>query len=548
MTEKADLANLGAMPVPGAESQDGIDAPRRGPVYGPSFAVATDHPLASLAALGIRQRGGNAADAAIAASAVNAVVKPYMTQMGGDAFALIWRRNAGDNAVDCLNAGGLAPHNATLDAFPNGIDVTGPRASTVPGLAGAWAELSTTYGTFSLDKLMEPAIRLCEDGFPVSQRLSNAMTMLPGLAGRHGDTLRAVFLKDGRTPYAPGERLRQPELAETLRRIGDLGHEGFYEGETAEAIAGGMSAAGGLIDLEDLKQTVASWHEPLVTTYRGHDVYEQALPSQGIILLEALNIVEQFPLSSWRPTSADAVHVMLEATKLAFADSRRYSADPEVESVPVEQLLSKEHARKRAAEIDMKRDGRPDPAILASNTTEFVVGDEEMAVAFIQSVFSAWGSGFVVPGAGILMNNRLRGFSTNPGDANALRPGKRTVHTLNTFMVFKDGSLVVGGGTPGGDFQVQSNLQTICGVIDWGLDLQTAADTPRWATVGEGGLVLESRFAPSVREELIARGHTVHLTAAWDGTLSRTQVIGEVASGGWAVGSDLRGEGSALGC
>ncbi len=545
MTEKVDLANLGAMPVPGSWSDDGIDAPRRGPVFGATFAVATDHPLATMAALSIRRRGGNAADAAIAASAVNAVVKPYMTQVGGDAFALVWRRN--HEAVNCLNAGGLAPHNATPDAFPNGIDVSGPRASTVPGLVGAWAELSTTYGTFPLDKLMELAIELCEQGFPVSQRLSGAMTMLPGLAGSHGDTLRKVFLKDGRTPYAPGERLRQPELAETLRRIGDEGREGFYEGATAEAIAEGMRASGGLIDLEDLKQPVAIWSDPLVTTYRGHDVYEQALPSQGIILLEALNIVEQFPLADWHPTSADAVHVMLEATKLAFADSRRYSADPEVESVPAEQLLSKEHARKRAAEIDMKRAGRPGPALLPSDTTEFVVGDEEMAVAFIQSVFSAWGSGFVVPGTGVLMNNRLRGFSLNPGDANVLKPGKRTIHTLNTFMVFRDGNLVIGGGTPGGDFQVQSNLQTICGALDWGLDLQTAADTPRWATVGDGELVMESRFSPAVREELAARGHKVNLTAAWDGTLSRTQVIGQVATGGWALGSDLRGEGSALG-
>lgn len=553
MNDKADLANLGAMPVPLTESLPGLDAPRRGPVFGSKYIVAADHHLASQAAIDIMKRGGNAADAAVAAAAVNVVTKPHRTHLGGDAFALVWRRGE-HNTVEALNAGGRAPNAATLDKFPSGIDVTGPRASSVPGLVDAMLELHVSFGTFNFDKLLEPAIQLAEEGFPVSQRLSGAMQMLAagpdarkGLEGPHFDTLRSIFLKNGR-PYEPGETLRQPDLAATLRRLVLDAREGFYEGETAKLIADGMSAAGGLITLDDLSKQTAHWHEPLKTTYRDIEVHEQALPSQGIILLEALNIVENFPLAEWGPLSPDSLHVLIEATKMAFADSHAYAADPEVgETVPVEQLLSKEHGRARAAEIDMKRAGKAGPAMLKTDTTEFVVGDRELGIAFIQSVFSPWGSGFMLPGTGILMNNRLRGFNTDPGHPNALAPGKRTMHTLNTFMAFRDGQMICGGGTPGGDFQVQANLQTLVSIVDWGMDLQTAVDAPRWVTLGEGELVLEGRYSPAIREELASRGHSLHITAAWDPTLAKSQVIANTSDGGWAAASDLRGEGIALG-
>lgn len=544
--QKADLANLGAMPVPWSESLPAYDVPRRGPVFGAKYAVAADHELAALAAIDIFKRGGNAADAVIAAAAVNIVTKPQRTHLGGDTFALIWRR--GQNTIEALNAGGRAPGKATLDLFPNGIDVTGPRASTVPGFVDSLLELHVSYGSFNFDKLLEPAIRYAEEGFPVSMRLRGAMEMLPGLAGAHGDTLRSVFLKKNGAPYEPGETLRQPELAETLRRLVEDGREGFYEGKTAKLIADGMRDAGGLIDTDDLSKQTAHWHDALKTNYRGVDVYEQALPSQGIILLEALNIAENFPLADWGMLNADTVHVLVEATKIAFADARRHIGDPEaVDGVPVEFLLSKEYAKRRAEEIDLRRAGAPGPAVLKTDTTEFVAGDEELGIAFIQSVFSPWGSGFMIPGTGILMNNRLRGFSTEPGHPNALAPGKRTLHTLNTFLAMKDGRMVCGGGTPGGDFQVQANLQTLVSVIDWGMDLQMAIDAPRWVTVGRGELVLESRYPVTIRTELAARGHRVHTTTAWDGTLQRAQVMATTAEGGWMVASDLRGEGVALG-
>jgi len=494
--------------------------------------------------MNIMQRGGNAADAAIAAAMVNVVTKPHRTHLGGDAFFLVWRR--GPNTVDCLNAGGRAPHHATLERFAGGIPTTGPLASTVPGFVDGMQELYVGYATLPLKTLLEPAIKLAEDGFPVSLRFSRATSVLPRQPELANEAFMKAFLKNGREPYEAGETLRQPELAETLHRIADEERDGFYAGKTAELIAKAYRDAGGIIDEEDLERQQAHWHDPLVTTYNGCNVYEQALPSQGIILVEALNIVENFPLREWGLNSPNAVHVMAEATKMAFADSRRYSADPEVEAVPWERMTSKEFARARAAQIDLKRAQDPGPMPISGDTTQFVVGDGDMAITLIQSVFSAWGARFLIPGTGILMNNRLRGFNVDPASPNRLEPGKRTVHTLNTFLAVRDGALVVGGGTPGADFQVQANLQTMTSVVDFDLDLQSAVDAPRWVSTG-GKLAMESRFPQSLIDDLGYRGHEVQVTDAWDGTVSRSQAIASLPEGGWAVASDLRGEGTALG-
>jgi gamma-glutamyltranspeptidase/glutathione hydrolase len=531
--------------VPGTASLAGVEAPPRGPVFGSRLAVATDHPTASLVAMNVLQSGGNAVDAAIAAAAVNVVTKPHRTQLGGDAFALIWHRR--DDTVECLNAGGRASNNATPARFEDGVPSRGPRASTVPGLVDSWIELHRRHGSRPLEELLEPAIELADRGFPISMRLAGAMGMVAsGTAGISDPVARDVFLASGQRAYREGQTFRQTDLAETLRRIGRDGRDGFYAGATGKAITDAMAASGGLLDRTDLAQPTAHWHDPQTTSYAGCTVYEQALPSQGIILLEALNIVEQFPLSEWGPTSPDSVHVMMEATQLAFADIRRYAADPAVESVPAERLCSKEHAEARAAEIDLSRTKRHGPAALPSDTTSFVVADEQTVVSYIQSVYWPWGSGFVIPGTGILMNNRMRGFHTDPNSPNRVAPGKRAVHTLNTFLVLRDGGLVVGGGTPGGDFQVQTNLQTIVGVLDWALDLQSAIDAPRWVSLGDGRVAMEARFPETAAQELEARGHTVERMAAWEGTMARSQVIASTAAGGWAVASDLRGEGIAL--
>lgn len=575
-------ASLGANPglaVAGAEKLRAAQAPPRGPVYGARFAIATDHATASLVGMNVLQRGGSAVDAAIAAAAVNVVVKPYATHLGGDAFVLIWHRSA--DAVECLNAGGRASRRATLDEFADGVPPLGARASTVPGLVDAWTELHKRHGSLPLPDVLQPAIELCERGFPASMHLAAQMAALEtGTADEPDATIRQVFLKDGRQRYRRGETLRQPELAETLAAIAQDGRDGFYGGRVGRVIADAMRAQGGLIDEEDLSELAAHWHEPLAVSYKGCTVYEQALPSQGLILLMALNIVEHFPLGDWGPTSADSVHVMVEAVRLAFADVRRHAADPLLETVPVERLLSKEHAQARAAEIDLSHARARAPALAGGDTTSFVVADEDTAVCFIQSIYHPWGSRFVVPGTGIMMNNRMLGFSTDPRHPNCLAPRKRTVHTLNNFLVTRDGALVVGGGTPGADFQVQTNLQTIVSALDWGFDLHSAINAPRWVVQADGRLAMEGRVSESMSQDLEARGHDVARVAPWDTAMSRSQVVASLplqrsdagarlsgvepdmatsstsrsrsrrfsgsSNGGWAAASDLRGEGAAL--
>ncbi|HEX5140268.1 MAG TPA: gamma-glutamyltransferase family protein [Dehalococcoidia bacterium] len=548
MTEPDVYANIGALGVPDSETIPSIAAPKRGAVHGSRFAVATDQPLASQAAMNVMQRGGNAADAAVAAAMVNVVTKPHRTHLGGDCFFLVWRR--GQDGVDCLNAGGLAPAAADLSRFPSGIPLTGPMASSVPGFVDGLLELHQTYATRSLDVDLEAAIRYAEEGFPVSMRLAGSLTMLPSYTQPWSGELRRVLLKDGTRPYAPGEILRQPDLAETLQRlkedVQEEQREGFYKHQTADMIDRAMRDMGGLIEKSDFEENTAVWGEPLTGSYRGCSLFEQALPTQGMIVLEALNILESFPLADWGVGSADALHVIVEATKIAFADSRRYNADPIIESVPIDVLLSKDYAKQRANDIDLKRAGAPPAGIVKTDTTSFVVADETMAIAFIQSIFAPWGSRVMIPGTGVIMNNRLSGFSTQAGAANVLKPGKRTVHTLNNFMAVRDGELVCGGGTPGGDYQVQNNIQTLVGVIDWGLDLQSVVDMPRWVMVNDH-LAMESRFPASVMDELTARGHKVAAISAWDGNIARSQLVASTPGGGWAVASDLRGEGVALG-
>ena len=527
-----------------------LSTPRRASAYGSRFAVAADHPTVALVAMNVLQDGASAADAVVAASAACVVTTPYRTHLGGDAFALIWRRRT--DTVECLNAGGRAPLRATLDLFPNGMPARGAAAATVPGLVDAWVQLHERHGSKALEHILAPAIELAERGFPVSAHLAGAMRMLEALpAGEANDATRDAFLVDGTRAYSTGETLRQPEVAEALRRIAAGGRDGFYAGPAARAIvdamsADTMSASGGLITEEDLAQPAAHWHEPLAISYAGCTIYEQALPTQGIILLEALNIVEQFPLDGWGLASPEAVHVMVEALKLAFADARASAADPAAVSVDVDRFISKEHAKTLASQIDLERAATYTPAVLPSDTTSFVVADEHTAIAFIQSIYWPWGSGFAVPGAGVLMNNRMLCFDNDPAHPNSLAPGKHAVHTLNNFLAVRDGRLIAGGGTPGGDNQVQVNLQVLVAVLQWNLGLQAAIDVPHFVLRPDGALGLEGRLPDATIQALETRGHQIKRLPAWDTTLARSQLLASGRDGGWAAASDLRGAGVAL--
>ena len=386
------------------------------------------------------------------------------------------------------------------------------------------------------------------EGFPVSKRLSQAMELISGYEGADVAELKRIFLKDGR-PYAPGETLRQPELVALMQGIVDAENqrEGFYDGEVGAKIVAALKQHGGVMDIGRLQRQGRAVRRRAADAYRDCDVYEQALPSQGIILLMALNIVEQFPVADWGVGSADAMHVLVEATKLAFADSRRYCGRPEGgrragRAPAVEGARQAAGGRNRHEAGQALRGRRPaqrhDGARGRRRGLRRCLHPERVLELGQPLRRTGHGHPDEQPPA--------RASAPTPSAANVLAPGKRTVHTLNTFMMLRDGALVVGGGTPGMDFQVQNNLQTVVGVRDWGLDLQSALDMPRWVSLHDGTLALEGRFNAALQADLAPRGHALHVLPAWDSHLARSQVLASTSEGGWAFASDLRGEGIAL--
>lgn len=529
--------------------QDGRAA--RGIVVARGGVAAASQPLAVSAALAILAQGGTCADAAIAASAVLAVVEPYASHLGGDAFVIYY--DAGARATTAFNGSGTAPALACAGAFPDGIPDRGPSAASVPGLVDLWFALHERFGSFPVETLLAPAISYAGEGFPAGYRYSRVFATA---AASPGDpwVARALPVLGGGTPTPrPGERVVQPDLARTMAEVAHGGRAAFYEGPVAERIEAFCKANGGLMGREDLAAHRTEVQEPLRVDYRGFTVHGQPPVSQGVILLEELNLVERFALAEMHPGSADAVHVMVEAKKLAFADRYANLGDPRCVAVPIAELLSKENAARRACRIDMSRAG---PSALAADggrdTTYFCVVDGRgNAISFIQSVFWAFGSGAVVDGTGILLNNRMTGFSMDPASPNALAPGKRPVHTLNAYVVTRGDELAWVGGTPGGNVQVQSNLQVLCNVIDFGMDPQRAVEAPRWQHADEGGatgvLEMEDRFDPGVVAELRRRGHDVRAIGPWSHGSSYQLVWRDRETGSYHAGSDPRCDGHAAG-
>ncbi|MEX2160075.1 MAG: gamma-glutamyltransferase family protein [Dehalococcoidia bacterium] len=510
----------------------------RGPVYGRRGAVAAGQPIATTIGLDVLRAGGNAIDAALAVSAAMAVVQPQSSQLGGDAFVQV---RTADGQTVALNAGGRAPMAATPDQYPDGVPLSGARAVAVPGLVDTWCALQERFATRPLAELLAPAVSLARDGFPTTRSLSLSLRGAEHALGAD-EGCREAFLR-GAAPKA-GATFQQPELARTLEAIGAGGREAFYGGETGARIVATMNRLGGLIAKEDLERNQAVWGESLRTTYRDWTVYEQPLPSQGYMTLEALNIIEGLGLGD-ALTSSRTVHLVAEAIRLAFLDRHACAGDPDFAEMPVERILSKEHAAELRARIDGNAAG-PAVATHGGHTTSFAVADGDgNLVTFIQSVFAPWGARVVVPDTGVLLNNRMTGFSLDPASPNALRPGKRTVHTLNTWILERDGT-VYAGGTPRADFQVQTNVQVIMGLVDWRLNPQWAIDAPKWVLLPRGELGIEPRFPRETLLELAARGHRIVELPAWALTACDHQMVGRAADGALLAASDSRGEGAAL--
>lgn len=535
--------------------------------YSQRGMVGAAHPLISAAGLREFDRGGNAVDAAVCAGLVAAVVMPEMCGLGGDLFAIVHRpaRNGPSETLAVLGSG-IAPRGAGIDLMrEHGDDggrlmpTRGPLSVSVPGMPDAYRALLERFGTRSFADVADPAVGYAADGFPLTRHGAAAIENSADLLRRFPSSV-AVFLPDGRAPRA-GTVLRQPDLGQTLTRLAQHGTDDFYRGQIAQRIADFMAESGGALTVDDFADHTTEIAPPLTTTYRGYQVHTPGIPAQGLILLEALNIAEQADFRQIGVDSATAVHLLVEAKKLAYADRLAEAGDPAFVDTPIGRLLSKEWATSRFAEINPGRaaDEVAIPSYAHGDTTYLCVVDADgMMVSLIQSVSSNFGSGIVAGDTGIVLNNRCgRGFSLDDRHPNRYEPGKKTMSTLHCWMIeAPDGTGLVVGGTPGGDGQPQWNLQTIVGLIDGGLDAQAATELPRWtswpgtdpATLPNPfELRIEDRFGDEVIEELDRRGHRLKRLGPWSAG-GATQVIArDPDTGVLAGGSDPRAEGVALG-
>lgn len=531
---------------------------RRSPVTGRKGMVATSQPLAVAAGLEILQKGGNAADAAVAAAAALNVTEPTSTGLGGDCFALYY--DAKSQKVHALNGSGRAPMALTPEViqkagFRNGIPLFHPHSITVPGAAAGWSDLVTAHGSLTLEQVLSPAIRLAEGGFPVAP--ITAYFWERGVARQLSNAPNGLELTiDGRAPY-PGETFRNPNLAKTMKKLALDGPAGFYQGEIAEAIVNVIQQHGGVMTLKDLANHQSTWEAPISTTYRGYRVWECPPNGQGLSALLAMNILEGFDLHTLDLQSAPRLHLMIEAMRLAFADTRWFVADPETNPAPLEELLSKSYAdeRRKIINLDQATLDQTRGAPTSGSDTVYltVVDGEGNACSFINSNYMGFGTGFVPKGWGFTLQNRGQGFSLESGHPNQLQPGKRPYHTIIPALITHQDTneLFVSYGVMGGFMQPQGHLQVAINLIDHQLDPQQALDQPRFCIgdgTSNGKVSLENGIPIEVMSELAQMGHPIIPTSGHGRAIfGRGQIIlrDRNTQNLWG-GSDPRADGLAM--
>lgn len=514
-------------------------------VYSARAAVATSHPLASLAAIDVLRAGGNAVDAAIAAIAVQCVVEPHQTGVGGDCFALYMP--AGRRTPIGLSGAGRAPAAAVQSWFAARgiaeIALDSPHAVTVPGAVAGWARMSADHGRLPFGDLLEPAIRLAAEGYVVQPCVARDWAAdAPLLTG----AAAAAFLPDGR-PIGEGTVHRQPAMAATLRRIAEHGSAGFYTGPVAEDMVDSLWALGGLHTLDDFAAAEAEYVEPISTRYRGYDVFELPPSGQGLAALMMLNVLDGWDLADPGLAAADRIHILAELGKQAYLHRDRLFADPDFASTPVRDLLSPEWAAFARSRIDMRHAAPPTlwPRVDQRDTVHVAVVDEAgNAVSFINSLFHSFGSRILAPKSGVFLHNRGAQFSLEAGHPNVIAGGKRPLHTLAPGMVVRDGAWVAPFGVMGGPYQAAGHAELLSNILDRGLDVQQAVDAPR-SFAYRGVLNVEPQGDPTLIDDLRARGHD----ARWaEAPIGGAQIIwrrpGEAV---FAAASDPRKDGCALG-
>jgi gamma-glutamyltranspeptidase/glutathione hydrolase len=519
--------------------------PGRSPVIACEGMAATSHPLATLAAVDTLRAGGNAADAAVAAVATLCVVEPHMTGFGGDCFCLlaqpgkpVWGYNGSGRA------GAKASDQALCDKGFNAIGMTSVHAVTVPGSVEAWDEVLKAHGRFGLDRALQPAINYAENGFPVAQRVAWDW-------GRLVDKLKADtgasrhYLFDGKAPKE-GDVVRFPALAQTLRTLAAKGARAFYEGEIAEDIEKTVAARGSFLTAEDFANHRGDPVTPISTNYRGLDLVEIPPNGQGLTALVMLNILENFDLAALDPLGPDRFHLVLEAARLGFAIRDTHIADAAHMRTPVADLLDKAFAKKLAGMIDMKKRAKLPAAPKPGNETVYltVVDRDRMAVSFINSLYSGFGTGICTEKTGILLNNRGACFTLEPDHPNTLGPGKRPMHTIIPALAMREGRCDMSFGVMGAHYQPMGHVQIINNMLDYGMDVQQAIDFPRFFFEGEKTDVERGTPEATVKG-LRKRGHDVVTSVSpWGGAQA---IKIDWDRGVLIAGSEPRKDGCALG-
>jgi gamma-glutamyltranspeptidase/glutathione hydrolase len=518
--------------------------------------VAASQPLAARAGVQVLEHGGNAIDAAIAANAVEGLVEPHYNGIGGDLFAIYYEAKTGK--LYGLNAGGWAPTGLTPELLKSrGITrmpQNGIYSVTVPGAVAGWDALRSRFGTLPLADILAPAIFYADEGFPVTDVIADAWAgSVQKLSADPNAT--KTFLPNGHAPK-PGEIFKNPMLAGSLRLIAEKGAAGFYTGKTADAILAVEREKGGTMTAADLTEYKPEWVDPISTTYRGWTVYELPPNTQGIAALMMLNMMEQYPLGEYGLTSTKAMHVMIEAKKLAYADMLRYVADPKFATVPVLPMLNKDHAKARAGLIDPAKAACNVTPSTFSGLTESEGGDtiylsvidkDGNIVSLIQSLYSSFGSGVVAPGTGIMLHNRGGLFTLEDGHPNQLAPRKRPLHTIIPAFMSKD-DIKIGFGIMGGFNQAQAHAQFVSDIVDFGLDVQQALEVGRFTkgTFAGCDVEIESLVPDDVRKALSAMGHVVRTIPPRSGTFGYGQAVMSDGTGVHYAGSEPRHDGAAI--
>jgi gamma-glutamyltranspeptidase / glutathione hydrolase len=486
--------------------------------------IATSQALASSAGLRVLQEGGNAIDAAITAAAVLAVVEPSMNGIGGDLLAIVW--DAKTRKIYALDATGRSAYTATPEEFARRGHKTMPGGGVltvdVPGVVDGWHQLLTRFGTITMAKALQPAIRYARDGFPVQEIVADDWNDAAKRLAQDPAAAR-TFLPTGAAP-GHGDVFANPRLAATLEQIAKGGRDAFYKGPIARAIVADMRARDGLLDERDFTDHKSEWVEPLRTTYRGIDVLEMPPSTQGFVALEMLNILEGFDIKALGHNTADYLHVVTEAKKIAFADRAAYLADRDaMPKNALATLLAKDYAATRRKAIDMTKTGTYRAGVLPGAPTS--AGDADFSgrdlgdtlymtaadghgnvISLIQSLFGSFGAGIVAGETGITLHNRGSGFNLTPGHPNQVAPHKRPLHTLVPAMLLRDGKPWVSFGVMGGDNQAQAHAQVVMNLVDFGMNIQEAGDAARMRHGGDS-LQLESGIGDDVRKALELRGH-----------------------------------------